>query len=130
VSSPLFATIWMMALLAIVMATKHYIADFLFQTKWIAHGKECARGWFMPLLTHVLGHAALTLAIALVVAPRLWWLALADFAIHFVIDRGKGLLCRSAHLGPDDKTFWLLLGFDQYLHQITNILIAAALMLA
>jgi hypothetical protein len=42
VSSPLFATIWMMALLAIVMATKHYIADFLFQTKWIAHGKECA----------------------------------------------------------------------------------------
>jgi hypothetical protein len=122
------APVWTMALLSIVMATKHYIADFLLQTNWIARGKDCACGWFVPLLTHVLGHTVLMLAIALVVAPRLWWLALVDFAVHFLIDRGKGLICRASGVGPTDRAFWWLLGLDQYLHQVTNVLLAAALL--
>jgi hypothetical protein len=113
-----------LAVLAAVMATKHYVADFLFQTNWIARGKDCPAGWVRPLLVHVLGHAVLTLLIALVVAPRLWWLALVDFAIHFTVDRGKGLICQLTRWTPQDKRFWWLLGLDQYLHQLTNILIA------
>jgi hypothetical protein len=121
------ASVWTMTILAIVMTTKHYVADFLFQNAWIARGKECACGWFLPLTTHVLGHAILTLLIAFAVAPRLWWLALVDFAVHFTIDRGKGLMCRGRWT-PADKAFWWILGLDQYLHQLTNILIAAALL--
>jgi hypothetical protein len=122
------APVWTMALLSIVMATKHYIADFLLQTNWIARGKDCPDKWFLPLLTHVMGHAVLTLLVALVVAPRLWWLALVDFAIHFLVDRGKGLVCLANSVGPKDRAFWWVLGFDQYLHQVTNIMIAAALL--
>jgi hypothetical protein len=119
-----------MTLLSAVMATKHYVADFLFQTNWMARGKECSRHWLMPLLVHVLWHAGLTLGIALVVAPRLWWFALVDFVIHFTIDRAKGLVCHWGAWTPDDKKFWWLLGLDQYFHQLTNIGLAAGFVLA
>jgi hypothetical protein len=123
----LSAPVWAMTLLAVLMATKHYVADFLLQTNWIARGKECRSGWLLPLLAHVFCHAGLTLAIALAVAPRLWWLAAVDFGVHFLVDRSKAILGHLGRWTPGDKTFWWLLGFDQYLHQVTNVAIAAVL---
>ncbi|WP_232630870.1 DUF3307 domain-containing protein [Methylobacterium sp. Leaf118] len=114
-------------LLAAVMALKHYVADFLFQTNAIARGKERRHGWARPLALHVLGHAGLTLLIALAVAPRLWWLALADFGIHFAVDRTKTVLGRIGGWTQQDVRFWWLVGFDQFLHQLTNLGLAAAL---
>ncbi len=114
-------------LLAAVLALKHVVADFLFQTGAIARGKERRRGWLGPLALHALGHAGLTLALALVVAPRLWWLAPVDFAIHFAVDRGKSVLGHRLELSRDDVRFWWLIGFDQFLHQLTNLGLAAAL---
>jgi hypothetical protein len=119
-----------MTFLAVVMATKHYIADFLLQTNWIAHGKECRSGWFLPLLAHVVCHAGLTLLLALALAPRLWWLSLVDLAVHFVIDRGKAVVGQIGQWTPQDEKFWWLLGFDQYLHQVTNLALAAAFFIA
>jgi hypothetical protein len=112
------------------MATKHYIADFLLQTNWIARGKECRSGWLLPLAVHVLCHAGLTLAITLALAPRLWWLAPLDLAVHFAIDRGKTIVGQLGRWTPGDEKFWWLLGFDQYLHQVTNVALAAAFLLA
>lgn len=114
-------------LLAAGLALKHVVADFLLQTGWIARGKERRQGWLGPLCLHALGHAGLTLLIALVVAPRLWWLALADFAIHFAVDRAKSVLGHRGGWGAEDVRFWWLIGFDQFLHQLTNLGIAAAL---
>lgn len=114
-------------LLAAGLALKHVVADFLFQTGAIARGKERRQGWLGPLCLHALGHAGLTLALALLVAPLLWWLALVDFAVHFVIDRAKSILGHRLGLGTDDVRFWWLIGFDQFLHQLTNLGLAAAL---
>lgn len=114
-------------LLAAVMALKHFVADFLFQTNAIARGKERRHGWAGPLALHALGHAGLTLLIALAVAPRLWWLALADFGLHFAVDRAKSVLGHHGGWTQADVRFWWLVGFDQFLHQLTNLGLAAAL---
>ncbi|GJE43316.1 DUF3307 domain-containing protein [Methylobacterium soli] len=110
-----------MAALAATMIVKHYLADFVLQTDWMARGKERAQGWLVPLIAHAACHAALTLGVALVVAPRLWWLALVDFAIHFSIDRVKSVVARKGRWTQADAQFWWLLGFDQMLHGLTDI---------
>ena len=122
--APAFA----MAALVAVFSLKHFVADFILQTGWIALGKDCRDDWAKPLAAHVAIHAALALAIILVVAPRLWWLALVDLAIHFVIDRGKTLAGRWGRWGPDNARYWWLFGLDQLLHQLTNIGLALALL--
>jgi hypothetical protein len=118
--------LWTFCALLAVFALKHFVADFLLQTSWIARGKERVEGWFAPLAVHVLGHAVLTLAIAIVFAPRLWWLALVDLVVHAAVDRGKSMTGHWGRWAPDQGQFWWLMGFDQFLHQITNIALAAA----
>lgn len=113
--------VWTVTALAAVMATKHYLADFLLQTTWMARGKEGERNWLWPLAAHAGCHAAFTLAVALVVAPRLWWLCLVDFTIHFAVDRIKAIIGRRTALVPAQPQFWWLMGFDQLLHGLTDL---------
>lgn len=121
--------VWMLAALAGAFAFKHYLADFVLQNNWIARRKERRDGWLVALLIHAGTHGAFTLAIALAVAPRLWWLALVDIAIHFVIDRIKTLISLAGGWKVEDEKFWWLMGADQFLHQATNIGLAAAILL-
>ena len=117
--------LWTLCGLLLLFAFKHYVADFMLQTSWIAHGKERVTGWFAPLAVHVLAHGVLTLAIALTLAPRLWWLALVDVVVHATIDRCKSLLGNWGSWKPTEGQFWWLMGFDQFLHQATNIALEA-----
>ena len=103
------------------MAVKHFCADFLFQTTSIARGKAARRGWLIPLMLHALGHAAITLCIALAFFPRVWWTAPVEFIVHAGIDRGKVLAGDRINADMSMPAFWWLLGFDQLLHQLTNI---------
>jgi hypothetical protein len=118
---------WTVSALLIAMAFKHYFADFVLQTNWIACGKQRRRGWLAPLAVHVLGHGAITLAIALVVAPRLWWLALVDIVVHGSIDRAKSAMGNWGGWPLQDFQAWWLLGLDQFLHQATNVALVVAL---
>ena len=115
--------------LSAAFAVKHLAADFLMQTSGMARGKERAAHWFAPLASHVLCHAALTLLIVLAAAPRLWWLAAVDFAVHIAVDRCKTVLAHRGRWTPDRPQFWWLLGLDQCLHQLTNVGLAAAIVL-
>ncbi|WP_430912904.1 DUF3307 domain-containing protein [Methylobacterium sp. sgz302541] len=118
--------VWTMLVLACTMIVKHYVADFVLQTDWMARGKEQERGWLAPLAAHVGCHMGATLLVALAVAPRLWWLCLVDGAIHFSVDRSKALIGRRGHWTPANVQFWWLLGFDQMLHGLTDIGLVAA----
>jgi Protein of unknown function (DUF3307) len=104
----------------VAFAAKQLLADYYFQTEWMVFGKGSKDGWFAPLATHAGVHAALTLAIVLVVRPSLWWLAVADFVIHVAIDRGKAMVSRRLALTPKDTGFWWAIGTDQTLHQLTH----------
>lgn len=110
-----------------LFSLKHFLADFVIQTNWVARGKEARVGWLVPLTAHVATHAAMTLVISLAVAPQLWWIALVDFAVHFAIDRAKTLVSQATGWPVEDARFWWLMGFDQFLHQLTNIGLALLL---
>ncbi len=86
-SVPVGALIGWMLLLTV----KHVIADFVLQTSWMAIGKDQKHGWALPLLAHCLVHLAVAMVLILIVAPRFWFVALIDFAIHITVDRAKGL---------------------------------------
>lgn len=110
--------------LAAVFQVKHFVADFPLQKEYML--KKFLPGWefVLPLATHCAVHAAITLGIVLAVRPHLWWLAVVDFVVHFVMDRIKS---GPNYLGRfDDKTragFWNALGFDQMVHHLTSLYI-------
>lgn len=117
------------ALLYAVFILKHYVADYLFQTSWMAAGKESAEDWVAPLAAHCAVHAALTALAVLLIAPSLWWLGVADFFIHAAIDRSKGLIGRHFRLAPfDNARWWRLFGADQCLHELTHLTYVVALL--
>ena len=74
----------------LVLTVKHVIADFVLQTSWMAIGKDQKTGWALPLLAHCLVHLAVAMALILIIAPRFWFVAVIDFAIHITVDRAKG----------------------------------------
>jgi hypothetical protein len=116
-----------LAVIAVVLAAKHTLADFVLQTEWMARGKERAQGWELPLAAHAGVHGLGMLLVALVFRPGLWWLALADVAIHAGVDRGKALASLRLRLPMSDPRFWWLLGFDQFLHHVTNVALGTLL---
>jgi hypothetical protein len=106
----------------LLLTVKHVIADFVLQNSWMAIGKDQKTGWALPLLAHCLVHLAVASALILVIAPRFWFVALIDFAIHITVDRAKGL-CASTFgvtLESGHPWFWTLIGVDQALHHLTG----------
>jgi Protein of unknown function (DUF3307) len=115
-SVPVGALIGWMLLLTV----KHILADFVLQNAWMAHGKDQKTGWALPLLVHCLIHLAVALVLILIVAPRFWFVAFIDFAIHITVDRAKGLTSLRFGLTPEHPWFWTLIGVDQALHHLTG----------
>ncbi len=63
------------------------------------------------------------------VAPHLWWLAIADFLVYVTIDRAKTVVSHCGRWSPPEVPFRCVLGFDQLLHKVTNIVLAIVLVL-
>jgi hypothetical protein len=104
----------------LVLTFKHIIADFVLQNSWMAIGKDQKRGWALPLLAHCLVHLAVATALILIIAPRFWFVALIDFAIHIAVDRAKGLCASTFEVTVEHPWFWTLIGVDQALHHLTG----------
>jgi hypothetical protein len=103
-----------------VLTVKHVIADFVLQNSWMAIGKDQKTGWALPLLAHCLVHLALALLLILIIAPRFWFVAFIDFAIHIVVDRAKGICASRFGVTQEHPWFWTLIGVDQALHHLTG----------
>jgi hypothetical protein len=103
-----------------LLTTKHVVADFFLQNTWMAVGKDLKRGWALPLLAHSLVHLAVAMVLILLVAPRFWFVALIDFAIHIAVDRAKGFCVSTFAVKPEHQWFWWLIGIDQALHHLTG----------
>ena len=63
-----------------------------------------------------------SLALILMVAPRFWFVAFVDFAIHITVDRIKGIIASrfGVTLENEHPWFWTLIGVDQALHHLTG----------
>lgn len=112
------------------LLTKHLIIDFPLQIPYMYRNKGT---WGHPGgILHSLLHGIGTLAVINFVTSFSFELAfmigLFDFLTHYLIDFGKMNVNRLFNLKPDNsEKFWWLLGLDQWLHQMTYLLIAGLL---
>lgn len=113
----------MIWLLLLLFQIKHFLCDYPLQTpQMLAKGAVAPQVWIPALIAHSAVHAAGTLLIALSVAPQLAFaLAVADFALHFVVDRIKASPALGGRWAPNVPQFWWALGFDQLAHHAINI---------
>ena len=130
--------------LLVIFQTKHLLCDFPLQTSYMLRKFLPGWAWVLPLTAHAATHALFTFFILSLYRLYLGdasvymlalMLAAADFAVHFAMDRIKAspnLLGRfkalSAKEYPESNTeqkrqntlFWWSLGFDQYVHGLTD----------
>ncbi|ABQ38990.1 MULTISPECIES: DUF3307 domain-containing protein [Bradyrhizobium] len=104
----------------LLLTFKHVIADFVLQNAWMAYGKDQRKGWALPLLVHCLIHLAVAMVLILIVAPKFWFVAVVDFAIHITVDRLKGICSSRCGVTIEHPWFWTLIGVDQALHHLTG----------
>lgn len=105
------------------LMTKHFIADFLLQFKYQYENKGT---YGHPGgLIHAYIHGALTtVVLAPFLVKNLILIGVADAIIHYHIDWAKVNINKYNGWTPvNSEKFWLLLGMDQYLHQLTYIVI-------
>lgn len=105
---------------AILLIFKHFICDFVLQSSEMAMSKGIYGNRLG--LRHSLHHGIGTLLVCICfVSPKLSFiLAVLDFIIHYHIDWVK------MKFGPasyKDKHYWVWFGADQFLHQLTIILV-------
>lgn len=117
------ATVAMLA----CMQLKHFLADYVLQPAWILRGKGDLRmvGGYVHAAAHALGSAP-ALMIAGAGPARIVILVLAEFVAHYLIDFVKALASRRSCSDSSRRSFWVMHGADQLMHQLTY----AALILA
>jgi hypothetical protein len=117
-----------LAILSALML-KHLICDFPLQTRY-QYANKGIYGHLGGLL-HVGIHAVGTVIALSFFTPFLTALSLAllDALIHYHIDWTKSLINRRFNLKPSGGSgFWITFGVDQYLHQMTYVLIVLILL--
>lgn len=108
-------------LLLVLFQFKHFIADYPLQTQYML-GKTKVTGWIQPLAAHAAVHSLATYIITMYfVGPFTAILfALADFVIHFTVDRLKASPKLGGRWNPTQSYFWWALGADQMAHHLTH----------
>ncbi|MDB5256191.1 MAG: hypothetical protein JWM14_886 [Chitinophagaceae bacterium] len=119
----------MIILLALLFVC-HFLADFSpLSTDWMLRAKSKGSPLF-PIFVHAGVHAFLMFAVLIFFTPILLAIKLAVFQwfTHFTIDlcKGKMNVWFPAVASPTDKRYWMLFGFDQFMHQIVILIMAWA----
>ena len=107
-------------LLVTLLLVKHFVVDWLLQTEDEVKHKGT---YPHPVgIRHSAKHAlATTLVFLPFFPPGSIVLGLIDGVIHYHIDWLKQNLTRTLRLSPTNKEFWVLIGIDQLLHQLTYL---------
>lgn len=113
-----------------VLATKHVIFDFFLQSLEQIRNK---RIYGHPSgLLHAAGHVVGTCLVFLIITPPLvvaLGIVVGEFVIHYHADWLKEEIGYRLKLRPDEKSFWIGMGIDQWVHQLTYVGIVAVLAL-
>lgn len=89
----------------------HYVADFVFQTSWMAENKSSsmkALGW----------HIA-TYSIPFFIVGIKY--AVLNALLHGIVDYFSSRQSKRAYQEKSMKEFWIIIGLDQLVHQICLI---------
>lgn len=104
----------------ILLQVKHLLVDWLFQTQTEIKEKG-TYGMFGGVL-HSGEHAFGTYIVCMFFTPLALYIAVADFILHYHIDWLKSNTTEWLNATPATKTYWFLMGADQFAHQCCYIL--------
>ena len=117
-------------MLLVAFQLKHFICDFPLQNQYML-GKMNLAGWKLPLAAHAGIHALGTFLITCLFFKPAYYmdaivlgaiLGIADFIIHFTVDRIKASPNLGGRFNPTQSYFWWVLGADQMAHHLTHYL--------
>ncbi len=121
------AVIAVLGALAYLQA-KHVVCDFTLQTPYQIHGKGL---YGHPGgLIHAGIHGIGTIPVFAIITPTAELGAViiaAEVVVHYHIDWLKEQIVRRAGLTAARGWYWVVVGVDQFLHQLTYIAIVAVL---
>ncbi|MCL7466793.1 DUF3307 domain-containing protein [Phaeovulum sp. NW3] len=109
-----------------LLQVKHLLADFVWQSDWMVRNK--VHYGHAGGIAHAGMHAGLSLLVLLAVdEPFALALTVAalEGVVHYHIDYAR---CKAAGRwvpAPSSQGFWVLMGADQLLHQLTYLVLAA-----
>ena len=109
-------------LVLVLFQIKHLLADFVLQSAYILNNRKTYGhpGGLLHVAIHLLGSLASLMIIGC--SPKtLLIVLLAEAVIHYHIDWTKDNILAARSWTPKDANFWYLLGFDQFLHQLTYL---------
>lgn len=109
--------------LLLLLQIKHLVIDFLWQPEYEWRNKGTL--FHFGGIRHSAKHAIFTFFILLYPTSVLEAVVLVviEFFAHYVIDYSKMNLNARYSLTPMNEKYWWLLGIDQFLHQLTYIII-------
>lgn len=114
--------------LVIYVLFVHYIADFVLQTNWMALNKSKSN---LALGAHILTYSVamfLGLLIFFPVLPVLAFVAI-NSAAHFLTDYVTSRMNAYFWVNEKRSYFWWTIGFDQWVHAATLVLLLNWLLL-
>ena len=112
-----------MIILGVLLCICHFLGDFTpLSNAWMLRAKQFGTPLF-PIAMHALVHAVLMFLVLLFfvsfnLALNLFFI---QWASHFLIDTWKGRMNTWVPFLQDNskRGYWMMLGFDQLLHQLT-----------
>jgi hypothetical protein len=112
----------------LLLQAKHWVFDGPLQTRWMVTEKG-RYGQPAGIIHAGLHGAGSALCLVVMAAPgvAVVVLGLADALVHYHVDFAKQNIVRQRHWSYDNSIFWWAFTFDQMLHQVTYIAMAAAL---
>ena len=111
--------------LLLLLQIKHLIIDWFWQPPYEFMNKGTYGHW--GGIRHALKHAWGTFVCLIFFhlgAFQIIGIFALDYLLHYHIDWAKMNLNAKFSLTPKDEKFWWLVGLDQFLHQLTYLLIA------
>jgi Protein of unknown function (DUF3307) len=110
---------------------KHLVCDFVLQSKFQVTNK----GYYGHRggLIHAGWHVLFTIPVLLILtrSPSIIGLVvLAEFVVHYHTDWLKARTERVRGWSEGETIYWLAFGADQFIHQVTYIIIVAAVLRA
>ena len=121
------ALFWALVLLEV----KHFICDFVVQTGYQVSNKGTYGHPGGLLHAGLHGIASLPAIILLTRSPLvIAVIVVSEFIVHYHVDWLKAAINRVRGLSYDDLLYWVVFGADQFVHQVTYIVILGVLVRA
>ena len=112
----------------VLLEVKHFVCDFVAQTGYQIRSKETYAHPGGLLHAGLHGIASLPAIVLLTDSPPLIaGIVAVESVLHYHIDWLKAAITRLRGVSYEDMLYWIVFGADQFLHQVTYIVMLAVL---